>query len=524
MSIKNILKTESVLAAAVLVAAAACGPAAKSLPAPAGPSDAVLLEEAIQLRAGESYRSLKKAFGLFGDIYPRMSGRNQLLVPYLETSLLLAVRGKELGIADPAPLAAAERLIRNHRSLEGFRDLFNIASVLSVKTKGVLTDIDGKFTWIQTEKDLKLLEPAIRHRALTDEFTAVIYTAWISDRFDYEKLKSLDEIFGRYPSSKSLLYKAATSRQAIDTDALLKLLAMDPEFAEAHFQLGQAALGKGSLLEAEREFLAAYAGIPESPETRILLGSIYFATEETEKSLEFYEKTLEIAPEYRDAILGKAICLTSLGRNEEAIATLERNIALGYWLLGETHFWLAWNRRELKDNTRAAVHIEEAKTRLGTAPEVFALSGTIQFELGDLVRAEADFREALRPHRYNTDALLGLGNVLSKKEIWVEAGETYLEAAASSRASALAVQTKIDEIKTSSFPPERKEPLLKKKNAQLESHLQSEAMAYYLAAATLANGGRMAGALQAAERAAGHALYKQKAEELAAKIRALKGS
>jgi tetratricopeptide (TPR) repeat protein len=497
-------------------AAAACGPAGKPISAPAGPSDADRFAEAVRLRENGSYVSLRKAFGVFEELSTAPSIRSRSLVPHVETALLLAARGKELGIADGAPLAAAERLIRENRSLAGYRTFLDIAIVLSVKTKGVLTDIDNKFAWVESQKDLASLEPAVRGKALGDEFSAILYASWIADRFDYERLGSLKEIFDRYPGSKPLIYKQAASRQPVDAEALRKLLALDPGFAEAHFFLGQVALGEGSLLEAEKEFQACYAEIPESPETRILLASIYFATEETEKSLDFYEKTLEVAPEYRDAILGRAICLTSLGRNAEAIVTLERNLALGYWLLGETHFWLSWNRRELKENDRAAAHIEEA--------EVFALSGTIQFELGDLVRAEKDFREALGVHRYHTDALFGLGNVLARKEIWIEAGDTYLEAAGASRASALAVQAKIDEIKASKLSPERKEPLLRKKNAQLESHLLSEAMGFYLAAAALANGGRTEEALRAVEKAAGHPVYKAKAEELAARIKAPRGT
>lgn len=524
MSRMRRFRNRGLWAALVLAAAAsACRPPATSISAPAGPSGSALLAEATALRAKGSYVALRQAFGIFERLPVRKALRARALVPHIETALLLAARSKGLGIADPAPLAAARRLIEENASLAGYRTFLDIALVLSVETKGVLTDIDNKFAWIQSQKDLTSFEPAVRARALEDEFAAVLYAAWIADRFDYEKLGSLKEVFERHPDSNAVLYAAAASRPAPDVEALRRLIARDPGFAEARFHLGQAALAGGSLLEAETEFLAAYDAIPESPETRILLASIYFATEEVERSLDFYEKTLDIAPEYRDAILGKGICLTSLGRNAEAIAVLETNLALGFWLLGETHFWLAWNRHELKENDKAAAHIEEAKTRLGTAPEVFALSGTIQAERGDLVRAEKDFREALAVQRGHADALFGLGNVLSRKEVWLEAGDTYLEAAGASRASALAVQTKIDEIKASPLPPERKEPLLRKKAAQLGSHLLSEAMGFYLAAAALANGGRTEEALRAVEKAAGHPQFKDKAEALASRIKASRG-
>jgi len=520
--VRYYLRSRIGLAFIAILAAAACGPTGGRLQAPDQRQGQTLLEEVNRLRERDNYVSLKKAFTLYKDLYVRPSLRDAVLVPYLETSLLLTVRGKELGIGDPLPFETAGGLIANHRTLSRYRPFFDIAFILPVKTKGVMTDIDNKFAWVQLGEDLQSQEPQLRQRALADEFSAYFYASWITDRFDYGKIQSLDEVYDRFPSSKSLRYKTAASIRSVDTDALGRLLDEDPEFYEANFQLGQAALSKGLLLEAEKEFLKSYQGIPESPETRILLASIYFATEETDKSLEFYDKTLEIAPEYRDAILGKAICLSSLGRNNEAIAVLEKNLALGYWLLGETHFWLAWNYHELKDGAKAAFHIEEAKTRLGTASEVFSLSGTIRFEGGNPDGAETDFREALKHNTVNTEALLGLGNVYAKREIWIESGEWYLKAADTSEISAVAIRAKIDEVEGSELSPARKEALLRKKRAQLDSHLQSRAMAFYLAAAALANGGRKADAIGAAEKAAGHPLYKQKAEKLAAKIRSLK--
>jgi hypothetical protein len=40
----------------------------------------------------------------------------------------------------------------------------------------------------------------------------------------------------------------------------------------------------------------AFEGIPESPQVTIYLGTIYMATEEFDKSLYYYEKTITLAP------------------------------------------------------------------------------------------------------------------------------------------------------------------------------------------------------------------------------------
>ena len=78
------------------------------------------------------------------------------------------------------------------------------------------------------------------------------------------------------------------------------------------------------------------------------MASIYFAFEELEKSLEFYEKTLAMAPAHRDALLGKAMCLSYLGRHQEAILVCNKILTLGKYYLGESHYWLAWNLNELE--------------------------------------------------------------------------------------------------------------------------------------------------------------------------------
>jgi tetratricopeptide (TPR) repeat protein len=507
------------LVAVAVLAAAACSPGGRPGLAPARLRDEAKLEEANRLRERGSYVSLKEALAILDGLSGSSFVREAVLAPRLETTLLLAVRGKELGIDGSALLAGAERLLRDHRSLARLKPFLDIAVILPLRTKGILTDIDNSFTWFRINNDLKPREPQIRAAAVADEVTAYLYAAWVAEYFDADRIQTLKDLFKLFPASRIIAYKAASSIPSYDSAALQTLVERDPEYYEADFGLGQAALGQGLLLEAEAEFLKAYEGIPESPETRILLASIYFATEEIEKSLDFYDRTLEIAPTYRDAILGKAICLSLLGRNAEAIEVLERNLSLGYWLLGETHYWLAWNWHELKDNLNAAAHIEESKSRLGMS-EVYSLSGTIQLESGDLARAEKDFREALGFSAVNTEALYGLGQLFAQKEDWSASGDWYLKAGAAFEAAGEALRIKISAIEGSPLPAERKEPLLRKKRAQLEAKLQARAAAFYLAAAAMANAGRFPDALGAAAKSAEHPLYKHKAAELAAQIKA----
>ncbi|HYA48360.1 MAG TPA: tetratricopeptide repeat protein, partial [Burkholderiales bacterium] len=321
-----------------------------------------------------------------------------------------------------------------------------------------------------------------------------------------------------YPGSLLIKYEAAVCGEG-RPELLEELLTKDPGFAEADFHLGQAALKSGRLLDAENHLLRAYEAIPESPQTRILLAGIYFATEEFDRSLEFYDLTLAISPEYRDALLGKAICLASLGRHEESMAVLERMLELGNWLIGEAHYWLAWNLRELKRNAEALGHADEAKGRLPTNSEVFGLAGSLALDMGGLDRAEKDFLESLKYNPGNMESLFGLGTIAGRKDRWQESAEYYEKAGQVSESSQATLLAKIAEIKDSALSEERKARLVRRREAQIERLRLSAATAYYDTAAAFLNAGLKDKAAAAAAKSAAHPALKQRSEELLRSIK-----
>ncbi len=228
-----------------------------------------------------------------------------------------------------------------------------------------------------------------------------------------EGQEDFSPFYALHPESKLMRYLNATRYRRENPDLLKKLAEDDPEFFEAHFHLGELALGERAILSAETEFLKAEAGLQDSPQVFIYLASIYTVTEELEKSLSYYDRTLALSPEYRDALLGKGISLSSLGRHAEAIQSLNRMVELGNWLMGEANYWLAWNRHALKEEAAAQFHINESKGRLPTNSEVFGLAGTIALELGQIDTAESEYKEALKYGAGNTEALFGLGRIMT---------------------------------------------------------------------------------------------------------------
>ena len=502
----------------LLFSVVACSPRTVVTVAPDPALEVRVAEAGASLGKG-CYLSLKRAWRSYAELYAQPALRKRVAVPFLKASLLLAARERDLGFITPVYLNQAMRLVEAEPTLAGFRPYVEMVALLPPRTRGVIRDIDTTFAWVATREKMAANEAQLRQQAASDEFAAYLLLGLncSAGRFS-EKWQDPALYLQVFPDSLLLKYRAAICGEE-NGDLLRDILAREPEFVETHFHLGELALKEGQILTAERELLAAYDAIPESPQARILLASIYLATEELDKSLEFYLKTLEILREYRDALLGQAICLSSMKRYDEAIIVLDRILALGYWLLGESYYWLAWNKHELRRDAEALRDIDEAKGRLPTNSEVFSLAGTIGLDLGELARAEKDFQESLRFNPANTEALFGLGDLAARRSDWPAAALYFQKAAAALDASAALFAAKIKEIEASAMAAERKARLVARKKDQLAAVEAAAASAYYETAASSFNAGKKEEALAAAERAASHPASREKASELIRRIR-----
>jgi tetratricopeptide (TPR) repeat protein len=497
---------------------AGCGPPAKVVTVEVTNQD-LSIQQAKSLVDKGHYLAFKRAVRIYGELYLKKAMRPKIAAPYAEALMLLALREKEIGIANPATAAAVERLLRENPMLAGFEPYATLISAIRPRALGVMSYIDTASSGKIGAEALKKAEEEVRKRAASNSFAAYVLAAWTCSFSQFSgNWRNPDEYLKIHPDSLLLKYEIATCGEG-RPELLEEILDRDSEFAEAHYHLGQDALKEGKLLSAEAHLLKAFEAIPESPQTRILLAGIYFATEEFDRSLQFYDLALEASPEDRDALLGKAVCLSYLGKYEEAMTVLNRMLELGSWLLGEAHYWLAWNLHELKHDPEALGHTDEAKGRLPTNSEVFGLSGTISLDLGELGRAEKDFLESLAYNAANTESLFGLGTVAGRKNRWEESGAYYEKAGRAFESAEVVLKAKAEEIRGSALSEERKARLIRKRETQIERVRLMAATAYYDAAAAYLNAGLKDKALAAAGKAAAHPSLKNKAEEL---LRSLK--
>jgi len=506
------MRLTAVFLATVLLAA--CGQAPKKVVEVRVAEDDVALARAASLAGEGHYAAFKKAIGLYRTLYGKRPLRAKVAAPYVQTGLLLALREKQVGLDSPATLDEALAVIDENTFLAAYRDAALIIAAIPASSRGVQRDISTKGWDREAVEKRSAAEARLRERAGADELSAAVLAAMDCSHGPLPGAwREPADIIKAFPDSILLKYQAAICGRE-DQAMLNGILAAEPEFAEAHFHLGQAALAERKLLEAEEHLLVALKAIPESPQPPVLLAGIAFATEEFDRSLPFYERALEISSEYRDALLGKAISQAYLGRFDESMKTLDRILELGFWLIGEAYYWQAWNLRELGREPEALERVDEAKKRLPTNSHVFGLAGSLALVAGELERAEKDFMESLVYSAANTESLSGLGALYTRKADWPRAAEFFAKAGEAYDAEAAALAAMIEDIRGSALPAERGSRLLARRSSQLERVRLASATSAYSAAAAHFNAGDKDAARRSAEKAAAHPALKEKAEEL----------
>jgi tetratricopeptide (TPR) repeat protein len=136
-------------------------------------------------------------------------------------------------------------------------------------------------------------------------------------------------------------YSAArTGEQAFQQ--LLHTLTLNPQDADAHYQLGVIHLNRGNLEAARRYFIKAIEIDPRDPDYHYSLGRVFELKKEWAPALEHYEETYRINTEYRQGDIFREV-----GKGYVNVGTLEKGIEFLTFFLTkrnsdpEGRYWLA---------------------------------------------------------------------------------------------------------------------------------------------------------------------------------------
>jgi len=482
-----------------------------------------LIRKADSLTKRGNYSSMKEAFQIYQDFISLPAFWKEYKEKILKTVMLLALREKELGIFNGEYFKKASDLINNNSYPSDFPHYLKLIEFIRTKTKGVIIDVVKDFSNIKKAinwiKENELLIEKLKIKAEGDEFFAYLYISVNSALFNIIKEKDdFSRFMEIFPNSQLIKFKLATDAKE-NKESLNELIINNPRFYEAYYFLGEIALKEGQIVTAEKNYLKAYAQIPDSSSIIISLANVYFAFEEYDESLQYYEKAIELVPEYRDALLGKATCLSYLDKNKEAIKVLNNLLQLGHYFIGETHYWLAWNQNQLDKLDEAYKNAEKAENYLNGSSSVFSLSGIITYNQKNLEESERNFLKALKLEPFCCEASFYLGNIYAKKQNQENSGRYFERAGFCYERIEKVISGKIKEIENLSILEERKRKLILRKKRQLSRTSLKKATAFFNAAAGYFNAGMKEKALALAQKSASHSYFEEKAKELIKRIK-----
>ncbi|MBI2879459.1 MAG: tetratricopeptide repeat protein [Candidatus Rokubacteria bacterium] len=168
---------------------------------------------------------------------------------------------------------------------------------------------------------------------------------------------------------------------------------LDPGFALAHFELGQAHLALGNRWKAAAQFRAASQFDPASPEPFKALGDLFMSSPRRlyEQAIEAYRRAIGLRPHYAEAYVGLGDARAAKGDYEAAIAEYQK--ALDF------------------DPLNARVH--------------FSLGRIYYGEKGLYYEAVAAYKKAIELDPYFLEARMGLGEVYEDKGLYLDAIAEY---------------------------------------------------------------------------------------------------
>lgn len=286
-----------------------------------------------------------------------------------------------------------------------------------------------------------------------------------------------------------------------------KLLAMDtadieknyPQFAEAYDHIAESLFQKKKYRAARVYFHKAIELIPDYTHAYIGLGNIYFyALEDYERALRYYETALGRDPSSPAALWGKGLSLHRLGRHEESNAVanqlLDVQIAQDKWIgdvpnsryyQGQGNYLKAYNHHLMKDPIRAREFVNLARTFLPDYEGINYLSGLLYYQAKDLESARKDFQNVIQRGNYNCSAQLHLGLIYLQFKNSVESpvpsdesekkAYTYLLGAGACMESAVfSLRTEVNLLDSTDLEPQERFVLKGRMQKKLlDEHLSS---------------------------------------------------
>jgi tetratricopeptide (TPR) repeat protein len=223
----------------------------------------------------------------------------------------------------------------------------------------------------------------------------------------------------RYKTSPLFIYLNATKK---DVRQVKEYERMFPDFAELFALAGEDLLQAARYNAARAYFKKAMELLPDYTRAINGLGNLYFfALEDHERALEYYESALKQDPENTAALFGKGAVLHHTDKYSESNAALDRmlesdisrrgrasNASIRYYK-AEANYYKAYNHYLMGQLSRARQFVDASKSHMPDSENTNYLSGLLYFGEKNLEAARKDFLTAVQRGGTNCNAHYYLG-------------------------------------------------------------------------------------------------------------------
>jgi tetratricopeptide (TPR) repeat protein len=507
---------------ALLCHAAACAPktVAPAILPPATPAQRLASADAL-VRAG-CYDCLLDAYGEYDLLRQFPYAKDAATLGAIRAAGLIARRQRELGLIEEGFVDRARSLATSLTSVPPWLPVvLDVVDALPAGGGGVTrtptSDLD-----LDRQRRLRvnfdIWSARLREAASTDELAAYMWLSFACSQTQTRDL-TVDQLFepvAALSDAPLIELKRATCRR-LDATRLADLATANPRFKEAAYWLGLIDVGNRKLDAADKHFADAYAWRQQWPTATESIANVAMTSEEFQRSLAFYDRTLELEPNAVDALLGRIRALTYLGRQEDAIATADRLIALR-WFVGDARYWRALNESELERNDEAWLDVEAAAKLLINA-DVPKLAGLIAYRRHELDVSRDRFTLAHTRNANDCETFFYLGIVQAELRDWPAAADILIGAAQCLQENDNNYLKEIDTIEASDEPPARKAAKIARRRQYIEKGRRQMATAWFDTAVACYNLARKSEAQQYAEKVVDDQQFGERAKEILSRLR-----
>lgn len=466
----------------------ACASKAPAVVAPAGPIPQVRIAAADALVREGCLDCLIDAFKEYDALRTRSVAADAAINGAVEAATLIALRERELGLLDASFLDRAHELAHASIALEAtYNPFFEIIEAMPARWtvgQGAISDDRGLAAIQKAYRNRDAWLTLLRGRAEQDAVSAYLWLAFNcaapTAGINPGDIPRWIALTGAWSDSPLIKYRAATCG-GYDRASLTQLVDSNTRFVEIDYFLAFTATRVGKLDEAAALLQNAYDWRPRWPAVTLQMAGVYLTAEEFDKSHEFYERTLAMAPTFADALLGDVKALTYAGRHDEALTTVDRLLALEHWYIGDARYWRALNEAQLARNDEAWVDVELAAKLVYNA-EVPKLAGIVAYRRHELDVSRAKFEESRARNPADCEVGFYLEIVEAEQQRWSPVADVAPASAACFDSQEAELRHQIDDIRKKAMPEERQARLIAKRQQTIANNARMRAACWFNAA------------------------------------------